>query len=207
MVTTCLINHREPAQAADGLHVCLRHYTQIPRWLDDILDGWAMLPMFLLPGSSADNANHRGKQVDAAAPVNLAVVSLWDRRTAPGNPLETIESWARLVREDRNLTTPTTPANLFGEISLLKAHNEWLCAQPFVDEYHAELKERRREIRLVVGEPTPVSVGRCPIVDAAGACNGRLYQDRWSYLAVACGRCGTRWEEDDLRRLGLVLGA
>jgi len=215
-VDTCLLPHHQPKGSLDGLLVCPGHMRWLTDVLDDIVEVTCLLPMFREPGSSVDDGRQvKSKRVDPPAPVRLDVVGLADRRTIHRYDgdlypvLAVVESWARLVREERDITRPTTPATILSETSLLGAHLDWIAAQPFVDELAAELRQVKSALHAAIGDHAPRSVGKCPVIhpDADEPCGGRLYQDRYGRLSVTCRKCGEVWGELELRRLGLVIGA
>jgi hypothetical protein len=214
-VDNCLLPHREPKTPAKGLAICAGHRRWLIETLDDIIETTCLLPVFLEPGSSIDDGRQvKSKRVDPPAPVRLDVVGLVDRRTVyrfDGDTypvLAVLEAWARLVREERQLRKPTTPATILSEATLLIAHLDWVAAQPFIDDLASELRSTKSALHAAIGDHAPRSVGPCPIVDPEhGPCTGRLYQDRYGRLSVTCNRCGEVWGETELRRLGLVIGA
>jgi hypothetical protein len=214
MTDTCLLPHAQPKTPAHGLLICPGHRRWLTHTLADIVETTALLPAFLEPGSSVDDGRQvKSKRVDPPAPVRLDVVSLSDRRTVHRHDgdiypvLAVLESWARLVREERDLTAPTTPSTILSEANLLTVHLDWVAAQPFVDELATELRHIKRSLHAAIGDHAPRPVGRCPIVNPdSGQCGGPLYQDRYGRLSVTCRTCGETWGETELRRLGLVIG-
>ena len=204
----CILRHDKPTRATHG-HLCAGHAQRILDTLDQIADWWAMLDEVIEPGSTQ---NARGRRIDAPAPLRLDVVAVRDHRTIAITDgdlmpvLAVIGEWARLVREDRHLDAPTTPATLTSEASVLRAHHEWIVTQDWVDDYLQELGACARCLRNVVGIQGPISVGPCPLHHDTGPCPGRLYQDRWGGLGVSCNHCHAHWDDHDLRRLGLVIG-
>lgn len=184
------------------------------RILDDILETYALLPHFYEPGTAVDDGRQvRGKRIDPPAPIRLDVVALLDRRTVrtnPGDPIPVvgiIETWAQVVREERELEQPSGTRYLTGEIRLLKINHDWIAEQAWVDAYCDELREVAGALHNAIGDHAPRSVGRCPIEYDDGICAGPLYQDRYGGLGVTCRKCGETWDEAGLRRLGLILGA
>ena len=192
--------------------LCPSHVEGLRDQLRGILETWVLLPLFTTPGS-VDDGNVRGKRIDAPAPIRLEVVALGDLRTVAlhqGDPLPVaamLQGWARIVREERRLPVPDVGATLLGEVLLLHTHHAWVCAQPWVDAYAGEVRECGAAVRAAIGEYAPRPVGRCPVVGQEGACGGPLHQDRWGGMGVSCRRCGAAWDQDDLRRLGLVMSA
>lgn len=210
--TTCVLSHKEPKTATNG-HLCASHDRWIHTTLTDILDTIALLPYFYEPGTATDDGRQvRGKRIDPPAPVRLDIVAIMDPRTTQWHPadpvpvLGIIESWARLVREERNLEQPTTPAYLSQEVQLLTRHHTWITEQPWVNDYADELRSVQTALRNAIGDSAPRPVGTCPITHETGTCAGLLYQDRYGRLSVTCRKCGEVWGETELRRLGLVIG-
>ena len=215
MTDACILPHNQPKTPADGLLVCPGHRRWLTDTLDDIIETNCLLPAFLEPGSSVDDGRQvKSKRVDPPAPIRLDVVGLQDRRTVyryAGDiypVLAVLESWARLVREERDLTNPSTPATILSETTLLIAHLDWIAGQPFVDELAKELRQAKTSLHAAIGDHAPRSVGPCPVVHPdTGTCGGPLFQDRYGRLSVTCRQCGETWGELELRRLGLVIGA
>ena len=213
MDTNCLLPHREPKSAADGLLVCRHHRRWMGETIDDIVITYTLLPDFYEPGTAVDDGHQvKGKRVDPPAPVRLDVVALLDRRTVSRQPgdlvpvLAILESWASMVREERQLQPCRRQATVTSEAGTLSAHLDWITAQPWIDELARELREVKAALHSAIGDHAPRPVGRCPVVhpDADGACDGPLFQDRYGGMSVTCRRCGETWGETELRRLGLM---
>jgi hypothetical protein len=213
MESICILPHKDPANARQGL-VCDSHQRWIKSTLVDILESLSLLPHFYEPGTAIDDGRQvHGTRIDPAAPVRLDVVALLDRRTQQWHPsdpvpvMAVIESWARLVREERDLEIPTGPAILSEEVQLLTRHQDWIITQAWVDDYASEIRAIQTALRNAIGDHAPRAVGKCPIVTEHGTCAGNLYQDRYGRLAVACRRCGEVWNEEELARFGLILAS
>lgn len=211
-MNNCLLPHREPKTAADGLHVCPHHHRWLADSIDDIVVTFALLPHFYEPGTAIDDGHQvKGKRVDPPAPVRLDVVALLDRRTIAKNPgdivpvLAILESWARMIREERRITACTKQATVTSEAGLILAHLDWASAQPWIDDLAKELRDVKSALHSAIGDHAPRPVGTCPIVTEDGECGGKLYQDRYGGLSVTCRRCGETWGETELRRLGLMV--
>ena len=211
--SNCLLPHREPKGAVDGLLICRHHRRWMGETIDDIVVTYALLPHFYEPGTAVDDGHQvKGKRVDPPAPVRLDVVALLDKRTVSQHPgdlvpvLAILESWARMVREERRLQPCQRQATVTSEAGLLAAHMDWISAQPWIDELARELRDVKSALHSAIGDHAPRPVGRCPIVhpDADGACDGPLFQDRYGRMSVTCRRCGETWGETELRRLGLM---
>lgn len=210
--TNCLLPHREPKSALNGLLVCPGHRRWLADTLDDILTTYALLPDFYEPGTAIDDGHQvKGKRVDPPAPVRLDVIALLDRRTLARNPgdlvpvLAILEAWAQFVRDERSLKLDRPKATVSSETSLLIAHLDWITAQVWVPDMAAELRDAKSALHSAIGEHAPRPVGTCPIVHPdTGECAGKLFQDQYGRMSVTCRKCGETWGELELRRLGLM---
>jgi hypothetical protein len=199
----------KPKRAEPGLMLCQRHVDTIRYDLADIELLYALLDDVIEPGSvQSDELVRYQKRLEPPVPLRLEVVTLRDKRTHtdPRHDaiavLAILDSWLRVVLEERQLTTAAD--TLTAVISLLNRHAEWIAAQPFADDYASEVHTAATALRHVCGEyDHQHSVGKCPVLD----CDGLLYADRYGAMAVTCRACGEHWGETELRRLGLVIGA
>lgn len=211
----CVLPHREPKSASHGLLVCQHHRRWLAESVDDIVITYAHLPDFYEPGTAVDDGHQvKGKRVDPPAPVRLDVVALLDRRTIAHNPgdlvpvLAILESWARLIREERQLQPCKRRTTVTSEAGTILAHLDWASTQPWIDELAKELREVKSALHSAIGDHAPRPVGTCPVVHPeTGECNGKLYQDRYGGMSVTCRKCGETWGETELRRLGLMQSA
>lgn len=188
-------------------------------WLEDIPAAYALLPAVVEPGTVETNPEAAAaRRTEAPAPARLDVLDLLDGRRGwqDGRPcdnrrgvLGVLESWGRLVREERGVAAPANAASVDGEAAFLRRHLLWCCEQMWVDELHESLRMLHRDLADAVGEYRPRPVGRCPQdVERGGdmvTCDGPLLQSRWGD-GVFCGACHDTWGYDHLRRLGLLLG-
>ncbi len=204
-------------RAVNGTLLCRRHDDALREDLEDIGLLYALLPHVAEPGSVViDELTRYAKRPDPAAPVRLEVVALTDSRTTwdPSQPdavdvLGVLTSWATIVRDEQHLAD-TGRATIASELATLRTHHDFVIAQAWVDEYTREIHRSALALRHACGEyDRAVQVGSCPLVQPGaagdGVCGGRLYPDRYGLMRVRCVRCGETWDEDDLRRLGLVL--
>ena len=183
--------------------------------IDDIVITYALLPDFYEPGTAVDDGHQvKGKRVDPPAPVRLDVVALLDRRTIAHNPgdlvpvLAILESWARLIREERQLQPCKRRTTVTSEAGTILAHLDWASTQPWIDELAKELREVKSALHSAIGDHAPRPVGTCPVIHPeTGECAGKLYQDRYGGMSVTCRKCGETWGETELRRLGLMQSA
>lgn len=210
----CVMRHRErPRRALPAALICRRHDDAIREDLADIATLYPLLSEVAEPGSvAADELTRYAKRPDPAAPVRLEVVTLRDARTTwdPGQPdaidvLGVLAAWATIVRDDMRLTAAPS-ATIASEIQTLTTQHDFVIAQAWVDEYAGELHRAAVAVRHACGEyDRAPDVGSCPVLSGDAPCGGRLFPDRYGLMKVRCARCGEVWDEDDLRRLGLVL--
>lgn len=78
----CPLSHHKPAEAVEG-RLCDHHVSLIRETLQDILELWALLPLYVLPGSVADLGGGKPpkKRQEAPTPLRLEVAALNDWRT------------------------------------------------------------------------------------------------------------------------------
>lgn len=206
----CVMAHPDPAAASVGL-LCEHHAQRITWQLADILDWWALLPALLIPTSDGEG-NHRGKRIDSPSPIRLDVVAVGDLRTgmavAPGDIVGVrfvLHTWARVVIEERQWSAQQL-GSVWQDVGVLERSADWIAEQPWVDDYAHEVAAAHRQLRHIAGVRPPTVIAHCPVVDEHGECGGALHQDRWGGMGVTCDRCGARWGDVELRRLGLVIG-
>lgn len=216
--TTCVMpHHDDPRRALTGALICGKHDRGIRTDLEDIEHLFPLLDDVLEPGSvQADELMRYSPNIDPPTPVRLDVVALRDHRTtwdASADPdavdvLGVLAGWATIVREERNLATPDGRATVLGETGTLRVHHDWVTAQPWVDEYAKDVHRAALAVRHACGEyDRSTRVGNCSRQLDEAVCGGPLYPDRYGLMRVRCARCGETWDEDDLERLGLVLGS
>lgn len=210
--------------SSDEIMTCSLCVGKLDDALVTILELFALLPVFMLPGSVpvADRIKHR--QVDAPAPVRLEVVDLMDDRIGDLDDIRrrgivgVLEQWARLVAQERRMSARPVKPSVATEVGFLRTHLNWVSEQPWVGEFAAEIMGTDprqpgilRQLEQACGEtpPRPKIIGRCPasiIRDGEPqACGTALYADPAS-PSVQCRKCGAMWDEKRLAILGLVLG-
>lgn len=223
--TFCRLHHKARAVAEVGL-ICFDHHASIKETLQDILEFWALLPLYLLPGSApvADGSKKR-KNPDAPAPLNLGVVALNDRRSddeeqrvsvlthgskyesngdesLPSVPVH-LAAWADLVREERDLAAGD--GTVVDSVRLLQKHLDYLAGDDLIKKFDAQIRTIRRHLASGNGEYAPKPVGKCPTLDGAGKyCDGPLWA-AGDKMEVDCGKCGRHYDERILRHLGGML--
>lgn len=209
----CVLRHDKPRRAQTGSLICTKHDHALRDDLRDIEILYALLDHVTEPGSVVmDELVRYAKRPDPAAPMRLEVAVLRDQRTTwdvnqpdAVSVLAVITSWATIVRDDMRLTPPAQ-ATLTSELGTLRAQHDYVTAQAWVDEYAREIHRAAQALRHVCGEHDGQPVGRCQVIhDDDTECGGPLFPDRYGLMRVRCARCGETWDQDDLRRLGLLL--
>lgn len=212
--TNCQLHHRHPKTATNGTHLCPGHHRWLTESLRDIIDTAALLPHFHEPGTATDDGRQvRGRRIDPPAPIRLDVIALEDRRTTARHPgdiipaLAILESWAQLIRDERQLPHPKTKTTLTTETQFILTHQDWITQQPWIEDLAKEIRDIKTALHAAIGDHAPRPVGTCPVIHPdKGECAGKLYQDRYGGMSVTCAKCGEQWDEPELRRLGLVIG-
>lgn len=211
--TTCVMRHDRPRRTLTASHLCAKHDRDLRDDLDDIVLLYALLDHITEPGSVvADELVRYAKRPDPAAPMRLEVAVLRDTRTTwdVGQPdavsvLSVVTGWATIVREDMRLSPPPS-ATIVSEVGTLRTQHDYATAQDWVDEYAKDIHRAAQALRHVCGEHEGQPVGRCQVVrEDSTRCDGPLFPDRYGLMRVRCARCGETWDQDDLRRLGLLL--
>lgn len=210
----CVLRHDKPRRVIRAAHICAKHDRDLRDDLRDIELLYTLLDDITEPGSVVvDELVRYAKRPDPQAPVRLEVVVLRDMRTswsAHGDPdavsiLSVVADWATVVREDMRLTAPER-ATIASEVTTLRVQHDYAIAQAWVDDYAQDIHRAAQALRHVCGEHEGSPVGRCQVVqDDQTTCGGPLFPDRYGLMRVRCARCGETWDEDELRRLGLVL--
>lgn len=206
--------NRHPVPTEPPSLLCRGCEDRLLSWLEKIPEHYALLPEFIEHGSVERNPESKSTKASvAAAPMRLDVIDLLDTRrgrkwhgteVADGRRgvLGTLESWARLVREEKNITDAQTCTVAY-EAATLRRHMLWIAEQPWVDELHADIKALHRDLSDAVGDYRPRPVGRCDSPTEDGSCGGPLMPSRFG--GVHCARCGEITPVDRLRFLGARL--
>lgn len=216
----------EPHAAAFGLLVCAGHQEKLRGQLVAIVDTVARIS--IRPAKAgAPGAGRSGSLASQRFVLDLESIALagpqasgelsdqagwdgWDDK----HPLAVTGMWARMIREDRNLTPPDGPATLTTEVGTILFDLDWCCAQPWVDDMATEIGECLARVRNA--DPTrhrPGDEGMCPAVGigAGDSCGGQLRRERgavpWMIRPdrcervpvdvhagiVRCQKCGATW--------------
>lgn len=207
---------RIPATTEPPSNLCNRCEENLKKWLTEIPDRYAKLEQFLDPDTTPnDNPDvKRGRQIHAPAPLRLEVLDLLDERrgrkwqglaptTDRRGTVGTLHAIATEIRDTRHLTKLVKRPTVRGEAALILKHMFWLAEQEWVADTHEELRTLHRLLGDAIGEHRPRAVGVCVVDNGEGECGGPLLPSRLG--GVHCPRCGSTWDIDELRRLGLLL--
>ena len=190
--------------------------TDTRKQLAAIPDLYALLPLFLLPGTGTDD-DGRAKASPKRPPGSLAVLDLLDTREKPdADPtrqdfdldrragarrqgvLPTLASWSRLVDselwdEGREHTPPSDDPTVAGECGFLLEHLRWAEDHQWFDELAADIAGIHRDLMRAVREPDPIAL-RCPICthEVETMANGGWFR---------CLGCDHRWSRMEAHRL------
>lgn len=201
----CVLAHRQDPErqrrAADGLYVCHGCRIRLERELGDLpgLD-IDLIRAHSLSGPPKERV--KGGEVEAQMPIKANIVELRSQLLA------SIASWARVVCEERDVSTPdlTVPAIA----AFLLRHVDWIAAQPFVDEYDHEIHSLRRQ---AFSKAFPTGRRQFPLGDCVEPeCPGTLIAvvndiDTLLPEEITCDYSPDhRWPSSKWRELGKRLG-
>jgi hypothetical protein len=226
---TCLIGSK--AHGAEVGYLCSDHLERLASMLREIEDEAALLSA--VPSMQQASGSRGGSLASHRSPARLDVVVANDPRRgdkaladAWGSDdtlsiLDCLGGWARLVREERQLSTPPEAATVVGEREVLSRNLSWIAEQAWCDEFHDEVKALLGQLKRANGTRADKPFCRCPMTLTNGAlCTGsvwihdetqlvwRRYPDRcardWEKApgAAKCDACATVWaSEADKARL------
>lgn len=205
-----------PTQTELPSRICQPCEKQLHRWLRDIPDHYALLPIFLEHGTAERNPDSKAtKRSEAPAPMRLEIIDLLDSRlgrrwngTAPAHDrrgvVGTLTVHTERLREERRLTAPHNDTNVTQACDLLSRHILWLSEQDWIGYLYADIKQIHKALADAIGEYRRPSVGHChiPTTDEGTPCGGPLFAN--TYGGVHCARCRAVWDAGHLRQLGLA---
>lgn len=192
---------RVPRQSAVG-YLCQQCHDRLAEWLggeESVAAAYAWLPMVADPGSvESDLGAKHGTRSTAPVPIRMEVLDHTDQRhgwrtdgtTDRRGTLGLIESWGRLVREERHMQIPTAPATVSGECAFLLRNLPWIAEQRWVDEFYAEIRQHAKELDTAIGHPWPTPIGSCP------SCSEPLWMPPDGGDRIECRSCGAYWTRE-----------
>lgn len=218
----CIATESCQSRPAVG-HLCAGHLDRLASMLREVEDEAALLSP--LPSMQQRMDGGHGGLPSERAPARLEVLVHQDHRRGTGKSetdddalaagdtlpvLDVLHSWARLVREERDLTADG-PATVMGERGLLTRHLEWIAEQDWVDEAYRDIRTLIGQLRAANGHRAERPHSACPVVLDSQSCTGsvwirdelqpvwRRYTDRCAQTwepapgAAICDMCGASW--------------
>lgn len=220
-VPVCVICERNRDSTDPEALLCLKCGQRILRHLRELEE---YLPTLSLLKPVVGSTEYISSQFGSRSPANDAVithldprsdVTAWNPETSrywrscgcyvgecPHRPdlgaVNIVGSWARLAAEERGVTVE---AHWIQQIGLLRRNHSWVCQQPWVDEFAAQLRQVHSSVRALAKDPVPRSVGKCISLDQRGdECRGDVFEmDDAS--GVRCSKCRRLYSGLDLDRL------
>ena len=214
----CVVGSK--AHSADVGYLCTHHLDRLAANLRTVEEQAALLTA--VPSFQQRTGSRGGSLASHRAPARLEVLVHNDPRHGTGRSEEdddalaagetlsilgTLGSWARLVREERQLSAPAT-VTISGERDLLSRNLPWIAAQAWVDELEHDVRLLAGQLKAQNGTGADRPYSACPL------CTGhvwvrdeiqpvwRRYPDRCSRTweqapgAAVCDTCGAKWETD-----------
>jgi hypothetical protein len=186
----------------DDLPACRGCLRRLDERLEDIPLRYAQLPDFLAPGSASDGSGRRFP-LESKPPIRLDVIdqTYWG---SVDSVLGKLESWVRIIREDRGWSPPKGQATVSGEVAFLRRQLDWLAEQTWLRDLYVEVGDILRRLRTLEGDRGPTGFGNCPVVLDNGVCGNRLFAPLYGDT-IKCRACLTEWPRETWMHLGLVL--
>lgn len=195
--------------------MCGRCRDSLDDALADIGRLYATLPGLLPPSQgSQDGGGGKRTKVDAAPlPLRGDVLNLLgpaaEVHTADagdmacqGGPLPTLvvlESWVRLVSEERSFASRTDAATVPNCVAFLRRNLDWVCHQGWVPDFAGEIRDAHAVLKTVCGEHRPHPIGACP------ECETTLYASTYSDT-ITCRSCHAEWPREQWKIMGQAMG-
>jgi hypothetical protein len=211
--------NREPVLANHG-RLCSTCANKIDKWLTEIPERYALVPQLLLTSTDLDTnpETKATKRPTPPVPLRLAALDLLDTRlgrkwqgTEPTpdrrGTLGVLLAIANEIREANGSRRRDT-STVIHEADTIRGQLRWLTTQEWVTDAYEELHHLHRELGDAIGVYPPKPVGTCYVIPKDSTddeeCGGPLLP---THTGVKCPRCGTTWQHDELRRLGMALEA
>lgn len=207
----CTLRHRHDVQVEPGLRTCHSHLVGMSDQLADIAFLFAQLDELAVPGPSTEN-HTRGKPAGSKPPLRLDVLVARDTTLqveADGlYPVGLVTRWAMRLGRERHLQC-LPEHDVRALITRLRLHLRWAADSLWVEEFAKDLRNVGATLRRIAGDIPRPRIGTCFVLidgeDGQVECGGALLADRQGLLGVGCVKCGDRWTEGELRRLGSII--
>jgi hypothetical protein len=224
----CFMAHDKPAPAVVG-SLCDHHYAAVREQLQDCMEMYAILPEFLLPGSTPpDDGSKHTKKGTIPAPIRLDVLALYDPRNATdlewsyesnwdpakgkltgnGSDIPTfdawLDGWAQYIREGRHMGDENADRSVTGNTWLIRNHLGWLAGDDWLPQFVRELRHAHRALEVGIGKSPKRPLGKCYLEFNDKECEGSIWLSD-DAKGARCGRCKMTWTGIELIRLRLAL--
>ncbi|HET6849859.1 MAG TPA: hypothetical protein VFH74_13415 [Gaiellales bacterium] len=117
-----------------------------------------------------------------------------------------LHNWARLIREERDLSAPEH-VTITGERDALSRHLAWAAEQPWVDDMYRDVAKLLRQIKRL-NNTLELPVGRCDSLMPSGKlCDGKVWHTEIRHEngpdepGFRCGSCRRVWTGTEAVRL------
>lgn len=225
----CVIG--ESKHEADHGYLCDHHYGTFRRTLAELETEAAILSV--MPSLQQRSGSPSGAPAFTRAPARIDVICMTDPRRGElpwsaddfddlglddtPSVLETLHSWARMVREEQKIGPPER-ITVSGERDLLDRQLPWMAEQPWIDELHGDMRKLLGQVRAANGTSNPRPIAQCP------QCGGAVWRrDTWRTVwrvqpdrcereniaapdgPAYCENCNAHWDDaNDMQRLELA---
>lgn len=175
--------------------MCVRCTVRLGQMLRNLPELYVRLEVEIVRATPAPSERSASKE--APMPVSAANLDLLTLNVEHVKGVEAVEGWCRIVIEERSVNWPNPLDSVYGRLSVacqfLTVHLEWISAQPWCDEFAAEVGLLERALRHAV-EPEPITRTRIPCPD----CQRPMLRDETDpgLPAMVCRPCESRWESE-----------
>lgn len=164
----------------------------------------------LAPAPTRTDVATRHRAPGSRPPAGVNLFTHRDARTTwtPGGgygTLAAISSWARNIREERDILPPLGPLTLERELGTIRYHWTWLLAQPWLLDFAEEIQDIARSLVPAGMRPKVWRIERCPAnvgtYRAPEPCGAPL-RVQTGQDVIHCGQCKTVWAKENWTQLG-----
>jgi hypothetical protein len=214
VIPTC----RTQDDAEPGAYACQGCRTHLVRQLGEIETYLTIVSA--VPGRSGD-PGPIGRQFSSRPPLRLDVVAMLDPRTEINgssgavyddgeddqldeipNIRADLDGWVRVLTEEhpdygRPATWTGVGDSPTGDAALLRSRCDWICRQPWVDEFATDVARVHGALRQPCGDAPGRPFAHCPQVTDGRVCGGwiAMFEDG---TGAQCRACRTSWRRDQL---------
>jgi hypothetical protein len=114
------MKHRKLSEAFYG-RLCGHHYRLLQDQLREVVEMWALLPLYLLPGSAEESEHKHTKNPYPPAPMRLEITALNDARSDPEEQRVSLETHGHRYESNGAEGLPAIQAQLFGWAEYVRA--------------------------------------------------------------------------------------